>query len=254
MKCLGNRFLLCLSIAFWAVTACAPSLAERKQQAEKARTLGEGYLGERNVSGALEQLLEAEKLDGDDPLIQYDLGLAYFAKGETKMAIVHLQKALALKPDYSEAANAMGTVYLSLEQWDAAIPLLEKAIANLLYATPYYALNNLGDAYREKREYGRAIEFYRKALREDPLFVEAHRGLGLTYMAAGDYGAAVSSLEKALHLAPDFAAARFDLGIAYAAMYEREKAIDAFEKVIALEPESSLADSAIDELKKLDKP
>jgi len=206
------------------------------------------------VRETMQQLLEAEKLDGDDPLIQYDLGLAYFAKEEFNVAILHLEKALALKPDYSEAANAMGTVYLRLEQWDAAIPFLEKAIANLLYATPHYALNNLGDAYREKKEYGRAIEFYRKALREDPGFVEAHRGLGLTYMAIGDYGAAVSSLETALQFAPDFPAARFDLGIAYAAMYEREKAIDAFKKVIAQEPGSSLADSARDELKKLDKP
>jgi len=53
---------------------------------------------------------------------------------------------MALKSDYSEAFNAMGTVYLRLEEWDKAISCFNKALAILLFAAPYIALNNLGEA------------------------------------------------------------------------------------------------------------
>jgi tetratricopeptide (TPR) repeat protein len=208
-------------------------------------------LGEGNVTAALTEFLKAEKLNDKDPFLQYDLGLAYFAKEEFQLAIVHLQKAIGMKPDYSEAVNALGTVYLRMEKWDMAIVNFEKAIANLLYATPFIPPNNLGEAYRGKKDYDRAVAFYKRALEENPRYAYAHRGLGLTSLDMGDPGAAVSALEKAVEYAPDFMAAQYDLGRAYAALYEPQKAIAAFKKVIATQPTSSLADGAREEIRKL---
>ena len=62
---------------------------------------------------ALKELLEAEKLTPNDPTVHYYLGIAYERKGFIDDAVREFQKAIALKPDYSEAINFLGTIYLS---------------------------------------------------------------------------------------------------------------------------------------------
>ncbi len=242
--------LLCLSV-FLSLVSCAANLAERKNKAEASKRLGEGYLGEGNVTEALRELLKAEKLYDKDASLQNDLGLAYFAKGEFDLAIAHFKKALKLKHDYSEAANNMGAVYLRLEQWDNAIECFNRAHDNLLYATPHFALSNLGEACRLKKDYGRAIDSYKKALEVNLRFPEAHRGLGLVYIATGNYKAAVSSLEKAVKYAPRFALAYYDLGRALSRRHNTKKAVSAFKKVVELVPETPLAERAGAEIRKL---
>ena len=195
--------------------------------------------------------MKAEKLYNKDPFIYYDLGLAYFAKEEFKLAIVHFGKAVALKPDYSEAFNAMGTVYLRLREWDKAISSFNKALANLLYAAPYRALNNLGEAYRSKKDYEHAINFYNKALKANPRFANAHRGLGLVYLDMDNYDAAAFSLEKAVEYVPGFASAQYDLGRAYAGQYDTKKAVAAFNRVVELAPDTPLANRALAEIREL---
>ena len=252
MKRLGPSACLFLILAASSlVVSCAADLALRKERAEAHMTLGEGYLGARNFSAALGEFLEAEKLNSKDPYVHYDLGLAYFGKKEFELAIVHLNKAVELKPGYAEAFNAMGTVYLRLEKWNKAISQFERASDNLLYATPYIALNNIGDAYRGKKDLVRAINFYEKALEAEPYFPNAHRGMGLVLIDMGDYEGAVASLKKAVKYAPGFAPPLYELGKGYALQFETEKAVAAFKKVIALAPDSPLAASAQVEIRKL---
>ncbi len=243
-------FLVC-SLTALLFASCATDKAQRKEQAAASRRLGEGYLREGNPTAALKALLDAEKLYDKDPFLHYDLGLAYFYKGEPRLAISHLEKAVALKPDYAEAYNAMGGIYGGLEEWDKAISCFNKARDNLLYPTPHIVLSNLGEAYRGKMDYDRAIEAYNEAIKLDPQFPDAHRGLGLTYMDIGDYKNAVASLEKAVQFAPRFALAYFDLGRAYARLYQSDKAVDAFENVLKLVPDTALAEKASAEIKRL---
>ena len=240
--------LLCL---YFALVSCATDLAERKRQAEASRRLGEGYIVERNFTAAFKELLKAKQLYDKDYFLQSDLGRVYSEKGKPDLAIAHFKRAIELKPDYSEALNNMGTVYLTLQQWDRAISCFNRALDSLLYATPHFALHNLGEAYRGKKDYEHSIDSYKKALQTALRFPEAHRGLGLTYTAMGNHKEAVSSLEKAVQYAPRFAAAYYDLGRAHAGRYDVEKAISAFTKVVELVPDSPLADMALAEMRKL---
>jgi type IV pilus assembly protein PilF len=239
----------------WCVSAflfgCATDSAKIQDQARVSRRLGEGYLAEGNLTAALSQFLEAQKIYDKDPFLHYDMGLAYFGLEKPDLAISHFKKAVTLNPDYSEAFNAMGRVYGNLEQWDMAISCFNQALSNLLYATPHIALSNLGDAYRGKKDYQRAIDFYKQAIRKNPHFPNAHRGLGLTYMDRADYKAAVASLRKAVRYAPGAPSAYFDLGLAYARQHETEKAISSFKRILILVPDTPLADRALAEIKKL---
>jgi tetratricopeptide (TPR) repeat protein len=250
---LSALFLACLFISLFTVSCATDSADVRRQRADIYRHLGEGHLRENNPTAALGELLKAEKIYDKDPLLHYDLGLAFFVKEEFDLAIAHFNKAVALKSDgvYSDALNAKGRVYLRLKQWDKAISCFNQALDNLLYATPHLALSNLGEAYREKKDYERAIEHYNEALRKRPVFPNAYRGLGLVYMEKGNYEAAVTSLERAVRYAPRFARAYYDLGLAYVGQYDFQMAVSAFKKVVELAPDSLLADRALVETKRL---
>jgi tetratricopeptide (TPR) repeat protein len=227
-------------------------MAERKRQSKASRRLGERYLSQGNTTAALKELLRAEEIYAEDPFLQNDLGLAYFAKQRLDLAIVHFEKALALKPGYAEALNNMGAVYLRLEEWDKAIDRFKRALEAVLYANPHRALTNLGSAYIGKKEYGLAIDSYKKALKIEPRYFRAHRRLGLAYMATEDYGAAISSLQKAVEHNPRYAPSYYDLGRAYAgSKYNTREAISAFKKVVELAPDSPLADEASAQIRRL---
>ncbi|MBW2172362.1 MAG: tetratricopeptide repeat protein [Deltaproteobacteria bacterium] len=227
------------SLLFLFFSVCLLSCATKdknkttpKELADASKHLGEGYLGERNYTAALREFLKAEKINDKDPYLQNDLGLAYIGKEKLDTALIHFDKAVSLKSDYASAWNNMGIVHLRLEEWDKAIESFDRALEQLLYATPHFALNNVGEAYRGKKDYVRSIQAYHQALAAQPGFFRAYRGMALTYMAMGDYDAAAASLENAVEMAPDYALGFYDLGRVYVFKRKRETAIAAFRWVL----------------------
>ena len=185
------------------LVSCAANLEIRKNQEEALRNLGEAYMGQGDYTAALRKLLEAEKLYSKDPHLQYDLGLVYMAKGRSDLAIHHFKKAIEIKPDYTPAKNSLGAAYLAQKRWDDAIACFKEITGDLLYVTPHYPLSNLGWAYYNKKEFKLAEKYYQDALKIEPEFVIALRGLGMTYLKMGRISEAVTFLEKVIKLAPD---------------------------------------------------
>ena len=101
--------LLSLTVAGCVATSPAGKTASYHLQ------MGLSHLGERNYTVALQELLEAEKLDSDNPDILYNLGLAYLGKRRPDLAEPLFLKTIALKPDYSRARNDLGVTYLELQ-------------------------------------------------------------------------------------------------------------------------------------------
>ncbi|MBU4126829.1 MAG: tetratricopeptide repeat protein [Proteobacteria bacterium] len=245
-----NHLVLSVFLIF-CIVSCAANIEVRKKQEEASRNLGEAYMQQGDFSSALRELLKADKIYPKDPLLQNDLGLAYMAKGRLDLAVKHFTKAVKLKPDYAPAKNNLGTAYVAKREWDMAISCFKEIIDDILYATPHYPLTNLGWAYYNKQEYELAEKYYREALKLEPNFIIALRGLGLTYIAMERAADAVVILEKAVKNYPRSAEACFYLARAYSLSREYEKAIKAYNKVIELAPDSAIAVEARKEIKNL---
>ena len=245
-----NRFVLSLFLVF-CIASCATNIEVRKKQGEASRNLGEAYMQQRDFSSALREFLKAEKLYSKDPLLQNDFGLAYMAKGRLDLAVKHFKKAVKLKPDYTPARNNLGTAYLANKEWDVAIVCFKEIVDDVLYATPHYPLTNLGWAYYNKQEYELAEKYYSEALKLEPNFIIALRGLGRTYMAMERAVDAVAMLEKAVKKYPRSAESYFYLAKAYSLSGEYKKAVSAYNKVIELAPDSALARDAQKEAEKI---
>ena len=233
------------------LTACTTDLKMQKRLAEDKRNIAGAYIGQKNYTEALRELLEAEKLYSDDPFLQNDLGFVYMEKEKPDLAIQHFKRALALKSDYSPAKNNLGVAYIKNEQWDEAIACFKELSENLLYTTPQNPLVNMGLAYYHKKDFAQSEKYYKKALglyddglNKDMAYINALHGLGLNCMATGRSREAVVLLEKAVQFAPRIAELFFDLGRAYTMVQEYPKALKAYNKVIELIPDQSLAREA----------
>ena len=223
--------------------ACAgPSTSRNENLAKATREIGEAYMRQGDYTAALRELLTAEKLDPQDPFVHNDLGLCYMAKKHMTDAIAHFKKAVALKPSYAPARNNLGTAYLTVGSWDAAIETFQEITKDVLYATPHYPLANLGMAYFEKGEYPTALKYYKEALKLQPNFVVALRGVGRTYLAMNQGRLALRYLEAAVQQAPQVADIHFDLAEAYLLVGNIDQATASYYTVIDLAPpESQLA-------------
>ena len=244
IRCIHFLSSLCIVLV---LTACATQKQtdHNIQLADATREIGEAYMRQGDYTAALRELLKAEKLNPQDPFTQNDLGLCYMAKNRMPEAIAHFKKAISLKPSYAPARNNLGSAYLQVESWDAAIATFKEITKDTLYATPHYPLSNLGLAYYHKGDYRQAMRYYKEALKLEPNFVYALRGVGRTYLAMNQGSLAVRYLEQAVQQAPKMADLHFDLAEAYLLIGKFKEARYAYETVIDLAPqESPLAQKA----------
>lgn len=99
-----------------------------------------------------------------------------------------------------------------------------------------------------------AIEYFKKAIREDGKFAEAYNNLGIAYFELRDYRNAQDCLKKAVLLKPDFVEALLNLGSAYLFDEQpveglevktgRPRLMDAamaYEQVLSIQPEMAEA-------------
>lgn len=250
MKTTRLFWTICVLLVFCGIS-CAPNVNVLKKQEKASRNLGEAYMVKGDYTAALREFLKAEKIYAKDAYLQYDLGITYMAKERCELAIRHFKKALEIKTDYAPAKNALGVAYISRKEWDAAIRIFKELNEDLLYATPHYSLTNLGWAYYNKREYGLAEKYYRDALKIEPAFVIAQRGLAKTYVALGRDSDAVAILEKAVKNNPDLAQLYFDLGQVHTSSRDYNEALRSYAKAIELSPDSLLAQKAEKEAERI---
>ena len=110
-------------------------------------------------------------------------------------AVPLLEKAVKFHPDEPkykvELARAMAKTKAYRK---AALPFLEKA--NLLAPDDVEILVLIGDLSLAEKDFGRAVQSYRKATQLDPNYVGALKGLAEAQKASGDTTAAISTLQE----------------------------------------------------------
>jgi tetratricopeptide (TPR) repeat protein len=98
----------------------------------------------------------------------------------------------------------------------------------------YYAQ---GTIYANKKDYERAEENFKNAIRMDHNYVNAYTSLGDLYYERGRYDDEIETLEKALQISPDDPDINLSLGNGYEDISRYDDAIAAYKKVLASRPE-----------------
>jgi type IV pilus assembly protein PilF len=155
--------------------ACTPRVGEKmRTQSRIHYDLGLTSFNQGDMRGALRELRVAAENDPTFPQVHNALGLVYHALGKREEAQKHYLQAVKLKKDFSEAYNNLGTLEIDLGHYEKAIAAFEKALSDLLYATPYLAEANMGWAYYKKGDAQQGAFYLRHAVTTFPSFCRGY--------------------------------------------------------------------------------
>ena len=247
MKSYINRIELIVFLCILLLIAACTNTPWHKEQSELFLNKGISLIELKQYNNALKELLEAEKYNSSDHRIHYYMGMCYHVKDMKEKAKEEFQKAISLKEDYSEAHNYLGTLYSDEGLWDKAIEEFDKALANHLYDTPAVPLYNAGWAYYSKRDYSKALAYYRRALQREPVTMlrpQIEKNIGLIYFDQSNIPDAIQHFKKSIELNPNLYDTQFLLGECYLKIKDKVNAKKAFQAVIKLAPQSTFGQKA----------
>jgi len=186
-----------------------------------------------------------------DKRISYLEAMLALIENQPEKAKPFLIEALELDPQYPEAHNALGTIYMEENDLDKAETEFIKAVSNPLYPTPEKAYHNLGNLYRRQKRNDLALACYQKALKFNHNYFPSHYELARLYYSQHQYEPALKEINRAREISPRHPGVWLVIGQLNLALDNKEDARDAFKQVISLQPIGSFADQARKELQKL---
>ena len=184
---------------------------------------------------ALNDIRKAIKLEPDEAVLHFNLGITYHFQQDYSLATAAYQKAIEIDPNLHEAWNNLGNTYYPQQEYALAIAAYQKAID--ISSEYNEAWNNLGNIYYSQLNYSSAISAYQKAIEIEPGYQEAWYNLGNAYDSQQKYDLSIAAYQKAIEIKPNDHAACFNLGATYFNQKEYNLAIAAHQKAIEIKPD-----------------
>jgi type IV pilus assembly protein PilF len=235
--------LLFAALALVVVGACASVShdPDSKYNAVQLKEMGEKLLASGQHGPALKYLTLAEEKRPKDPVVQYDLARALEERGLSAQAEERYQRALVLKPDYSEARNALGVFYARQNRPDKAEEQFQRAINDPFYGTPHLPMFNLGLIYEGRGESERALQLYQQAVRLHPKYGAAYYRMGLVLENMRRADEAKTAYAQAINSEPNLVEAHLRFGVMSYQAGELDNALYSLSRVVKLAPAYSTA-------------
>ncbi|MBL8113786.1 MAG: tetratricopeptide repeat protein [Acidobacteria bacterium] len=166
---------------------------------------GTADLRKGRLASAREHLERAVALLPDYAPVQGNLGIALLRAGDAAAASTRFEKALRLAPDDPSTLFNIASLYRQAGRVGDALALLRKA--DLGSASPWLLLAR-GDLEMSQGDIAAALRSYRKAASRGPELVEPLLAIARAEKARGNDAAARRALDKALELSPESEEAR----------------------------------------------
>ena len=127
---------------------------------------------------------------------EYNKGLSAGKKGDFETALDHMQKAVAIDPEFADAYSGIGVAQLSLGRLEEAAVQFQKAIN--LVPDHTQAISNLSIVLSRLKRYGEAGQAARQALKLNPGLMKMRYILAFSLMREqGHETEALDNLERA---------------------------------------------------------
>lgn len=194
--------------------------------------LGSVYATENRIDEAIAEFNRS--LPGTDSVP--DLVRLHLRKGDFNRYKAEREKAAADNPTDPEAQLELGQVYEAVHQPAIAMQYFERTLDN--DPSSLLALNYLGLAYLDMREYDSAIDEFNTCLKRDGYNYACADNLGAAYLESGRYPLATAVLDQAHHLAPERSEALVNMGYLADVNGDWKKAISLYVQAMTVYPYS----------------
>ena len=168
----------------------------------------------------------------------YDAAQRLFAVARYDQVIVSCDRAVGLKPDYTEAYELRGRAHSALYDSEAAVADYSKAVS-LKPTDPGILLDRAG-AYLDQKHYQEALADTASALALDSKLALAHNMRGTALRATDQAQQALEEFTKAVELAPN-SDNYYQRGATYQALNDHHHAVEDFTQAISFDPDKSQA-------------
>jgi tetratricopeptide (TPR) repeat protein len=180
----------------------------------------------------------ALKDDPNSAEAHYGLGSACLKLQRNKEALGSFQRATQLPAAYPDtlanAWNNLGLLATEEGKTAEAIPSFQEALRE--NPNHFIAMVNLGNAYRQQRQWPEARETLTQALTIRPEDPEGNYAMGMVFAETDDTARAFNYLQKALKARPAYPEALNNLGVLYLRTRRRDEAVASFEECIRVAP------------------
>jgi len=144
------------------------------------------------------------------------------------------QEILKRRPDWGQALNALGKLFLDQDRPEKAKPLFEKAVN--LNPGDLSACYSLGRLKQLENDHQGAIIIYKAMLDQQPNDGIVWNNLGVAYREIGKPDDAIASFQAAVKFAPQMPEAWNNLGVAQDERNLTENALSSYGKSIEIHP------------------
>jgi tetratricopeptide (TPR) repeat protein/peroxiredoxin len=175
-----------------------------------------------------------------------NLGLIAAREGKIAEAIADFQQALHLSPDHLVALNNLGGAYRQAKEWDEAQHTYERTLT--LKPADAEANYGLGMVYAQKDDAANAEEYLKRALQLRPAYPEALNNLGILYLRTHRRDEAVASFEKSIEVAPDFDQSYLNLARVHIIEGDAQQAREVLETLLKRHPNHPAAQQMLSQL------
>ena len=210
--------------------------------------LGREHYQKRELDKAEPMLRQV--IEQDDRLADVHdmLGVICHSRGNFAQAEYHFERALAINPNYTEAALNLAVTYNDRGKYEAA-----RQVYSRIKGTPSGNLQGLdpfargkianmhaevGQAYADAGLPREAIGEFEKAVGLCPQFADLRTRLGTLLREVNEIPRAREQYEAAVAARPSYIPARIQLGVTLLALGEAAAAREQWQKVLEIEPEN----------------
>ena len=226
------------------------AVKEDPMSAEAYYGLGSSYLNQQKNKEArdcFERTLNLHaSYQGTAPNAWNNLGILAAREGDVDRAIDDFQRALQIDPNHIIALDNLGSAYRQKRDWPAAQRVLECALT--LNAEDPEANYSLGMVYAQQNDAQHAYEYLQKAIAARPAYPEALNNLGILYLRTHRPEEAILSFEESIRVAPQYDQAYLNLARVYAIEGNRDKAKEVLQSLLRQVPGHAQAEQVLRDL------
>ena len=226
------------------------ALQDDPTSAEALYGLGSVYLQQHKLKEARESFERVLKLQssypGTIPNAWNNLGILSAREGNTAAAIEFFQRVLQIDPAHLIALLNLGNAYRQRKEWVEAKKTLQRAFD--VGPDDPEVNYSLGMVCAQLEESDRAYEYLKRAVSLRPVYPEALNNLGVLYLRTRRPEEAIHSFEESIRVAPEYDQAYLNLARVYASRGEREKARELLLEFLKQHPDHAQAKAELNQL------